>query len=61
LAVSLMKCSLFGIIVAAICCYRGFTVQFSSTEVPQVTTKAVVASIYACFLINAVITAFFYI
>src|SRR3989338_2354507 len=61
LTVNIMKCTLFGVIVAAICCYRGFTVKFSSTEVPQVTTKAVVGSIYVCFLINAVITAFFYI
>lgn len=60
-AVSTLKCLLFGLIVAVVCCYRGFSVKFSSTEVPQVTTRAVVASILFCFLMNALITALFYI
>ena len=49
-----------GLVVALICCYRGFSVRFSFTEIPQVTTKAVVLSIYACFAVNIIITAFFY-
>lgn len=59
-AVSGIKCFLFGVIVALICCYRGFTVRFSFTEIPQVTTRAVVLSIYACFAVNIIVTAFFY-
>lgn len=60
-AVSGIKCLLFGIIVAVICCYQGFSVRYSFTEIPQVVTRAVVLSIYACFAVNIVITAFFYI
>ena len=60
-AVSGIKCLLFGVIVALICCFRGFSVRFSFTEIPQVTTKAVVLSIYLCFAVNIIITAFFYI
>lgn len=60
-AVSGIKCLLFGFVVALICSFRGFSVKFSFTEIPQVTTRAVVLSIYACFLINIIITAFFYI
>lgn len=60
-AVSGIKCFLFGLIVALVCCYRGFSVNFSFTEIPQVTTKAVVTSIYLCFIVNILITAFFYI
>lgn len=60
-AVSGIKCLLFGFIVALICCYRGFSVRVSFTEIPQVTTRAVVLSIYACFIVNLIITAFFYI
>ena len=59
-AVGGIKCFLFGLVVALICCYRGFSVRFSFTEIPQVTTKAVVLSIYACFAVNIIITAFFY-
>ncbi|MBU2574511.1 MAG: ABC transporter permease [Elusimicrobia bacterium] len=60
-AVSGIKCFFFGIIVAVICCYQGFSVRFSFTEIPQVATRAVVWSIYACFAVNIIITAFFYI
>jgi phospholipid/cholesterol/gamma-HCH transport system permease protein len=59
--VSGIKCFMFGLIVALVCCYRGFSVKFSFTEIPQVTTKAVVTSIYLCFIVNILITAFFYI
>ena len=61
IAVSGIKCLLFGIIVSLICCYWGFSVRFSFTEIPQVTTRAVVLSIYTCFVVNIIITAFFYI
>lgn len=60
-AVSGIKCLLFGVSVALICCFYGFTVRFSFTEIPQVTTRAVVLSIYVCFAVNILITAFFYI
>ncbi len=60
-AVSGIKCAVFGVIVATVCCYGGFTVRYSFTEIPQVTTRAVVTSIYLCFLSNILITIFFYI
>lgn len=60
IAVSGIKCLLFGLIVATISCYRGFSVRFSFTEIPQVTTRAVVLSIYLCFIVNIIVTAFFY-
>jgi len=59
-AVSGIKCLFFGMIVSLVCCYRGFSVKFSFTEIPQVTTRAVVVSIYLCFAVNIIITAFFY-
>lgn len=59
-ALCFIKCASFGIIIAVICCYRGFSVKLSSHEVPQVTIKAVVGCIYACFLVNIIITGFFY-
>ncbi len=61
ITVSGMKCLLFGIIVAVVCCQRGFSVRFSFTEIPQVTTSAVVLCLYLCFVVNMIITAFFYI
>ena len=59
--VSGIKCFLFGIIVALICCWNGFSVKFSFTEIPQVTTRAVVLCIYLCFAVNILITALFFI
>lgn len=55
-----IKCLVFGVIIATICCYRGFSVKISSHEVPQVTIKAVVGCIYACFIVNIIITGLFY-
>ncbi len=59
--VSGIKCFLFGIIVALVCCWYGFSVKFSFTEIPQVMTKAVVLAIYLCFAVNILITALFFI
>ncbi|MFH1874177.1 MAG: ABC transporter permease [Pseudomonadota bacterium] len=61
IAISGIKCLLFGFIVATICCYKGFSVRFSFTEIPQMTTKAVVMCIYVCFVVNVLITALFFI
>jgi phospholipid/cholesterol/gamma-HCH transport system permease protein len=59
--VSGIKCFLFGIIVALVCCWYGFSVRFSFTEIPQATTRAVVRCIYLCFLVNVLITAIFFV
>jgi phospholipid/cholesterol/gamma-HCH transport system permease protein len=60
-AVSGIKCLIFGMIVAVVCCQRGFNVRFSFTEIPQATTSAVVTCLYLCFIVNMIITTFFYI
>lgn len=61
IAASGIKCFVFGLIVSLVCCWRGFSVKFSFTEIPQVTTRAVVISLYACFAANIIITMLFYI
>lgn len=58
--VSGIKCLLFGVIVALVCSWRGFSVRVSFTEIPQVTTRAVVLSISLCFVINILVTALFF-
>jgi len=60
ITISLLKGLIFGILVALICTYRGFSVRISSTEVPQQTTKAVVQSITALFLADGLITFMYY-
>jgi len=61
LLMSGIKCLSFGFMVALVCSYEGFSVRFSFTEIPQATTRAVVKSIYFCFIINILITSLFYI
>ncbi len=58
--VCLLKSAIFGLLIALICIFHGLSVKVSSTEVPQVTTKAVVSSIFFCFTLNSVITVLFY-
>ena len=53
------KALTFGIFLSAISIYHGFQ-AFSSTQVPIVTTKAVVSSIFAMFLLDIIITIMFY-
>ncbi|MGC8764467.1 MAG: ABC transporter permease [Brevinematia bacterium] len=52
---SLFKGGLFGIFISAISIYYGFQ-AVTSTQVPQVATKAVVSSIFALFGFDLVIT-----
>lgn len=58
--ISLAKGFIFGIIVSLICTFQGFSVRTSSTEVPQMTTKAVVNAITFLFLADGVITFIYY-
>jgi phospholipid/cholesterol/gamma-HCH transport system permease protein len=57
---SLVKGVIFGILIALICTFRGFSVKTSATEVPQQTTKAVLNSISAMFLADGLITLIYY-
>jgi phospholipid/cholesterol/gamma-HCH transport system permease protein len=59
-AVSLLKGFVFGILVSVICTFRGFSVKLSSTEVPQMASKAVVGSITALFIADGIITFIYY-
>jgi len=56
----LIKTIGLGALVGWICSYYGFEVGSSPTEVPQKASKAVVQSLMACIIYNAVITMVFY-
>ncbi|MDR2733557.1 MAG: ABC transporter permease [Spirochaetota bacterium] len=58
--INLVKNFFFGIVISIVCCYHGFRVRSSVTEVPQQTTKAVVNSIFLCFFFDAISAVFFY-
>jgi len=60
ISISLLKSLIFGLIISLVCSYNGFSVRFSSTEVPQAATRGVVNSLLSCFIINCIITLFFY-
>lgn len=60
IVMSLSKGVIFGILVSLICTFQGFLVRGSSTEVPQMTTRAVVNAITALVLADGVITFIYY-
>ena len=55
----LIKSICFGSIIAFVCCYEGFR-PFSSTDVSEAVTKAVVRSFILIIVCDCVLTAFFY-
>lgn len=59
--IGLVKNIFFGIAISMVSCYQGMQVRISITEVPQRTTKAVVSSIFFCFLFDIIFTVAFYI
>jgi phospholipid/cholesterol/gamma-HCH transport system permease protein len=52
---SIIKSAVFGVFISTIAIYYGFQ-AFESTQIPQVTTKAVVSSIFALFAVDVFIT-----
>jgi len=48
----LLKSTTFGIAIPTICCYFGLLIKKSMTEIPQLTTKAVLKCFYYVFIIN---------
>lgn len=60
IAASLLKSLLFGLLVAGAACYHGLRVQASITEIPQVTTRAVMQSLLAVVLIDVLVTVVFF-
>lgn len=57
---SLIKGMVFGAFISSIAIYQGFQATVP-TQVPQVTTKSVMSSIFAVFILDAIITVIFYI
>jgi phospholipid/cholesterol/gamma-HCH transport system permease protein len=51
---TVVKSVFFGIAIAAVSCYHGLAVEKAITEVPQAAIKAVMRSLLAVFLIDAV-------
>ncbi|HEY5997729.1 MAG TPA: ABC transporter permease [bacterium] len=56
IGVSLLKSVLFGLVVAATACYHGLRVGASITEIPQVTTRAVMQSLTLVVVANVLLT-----
>jgi phospholipid/cholesterol/gamma-HCH transport system permease protein len=56
---SLIKSMVFGVFIATISIFHGFQAVVS-TQIPQVTTKAVVSSISALFFLDVIVTVIFY-
>jgi phospholipid/cholesterol/gamma-HCH transport system permease protein len=59
LGVSLLKSLLFGLVVAAASCFHGLQVGSSITEIPQVTTRAVMQGLSLVVVINVLLTVAF--
>lgn len=56
----LLKNTFSGVIIFVISCYQGLSVKRSPTEVPVVTTQAVVKSIIYVVIFNITVSALFY-
>lgn len=56
----LLKNTFSGMIIFVVCCYQGLSVKRSPTEVPIVTTQAVVNSIIYVVVFNLTVTSLFY-
>lgn len=57
-AAGLIKVLLFGVVVALIHCRHGLAVRRAVTEIPQLTTQAVVRSIILCFVVNVFVSLY---
>ena len=60
IGINIFKSILFGFIISFICCFYGISTRYASTEIPQMTTKAVISSFFWCFIISAFITVLYY-
>ncbi len=56
---SILKSAVFSLFISGIAIYYGFQ-AFEVTQIPQVTTKAVVSSIFALFIIDILLSLIFY-
>ena len=60
IALGLLKAALFGLTLALVGCYQGYTVRGGAREVGFAVNRAVVHSIGMIFVINYVVTAYFF-
>jgi phospholipid/cholesterol/gamma-HCH transport system permease protein len=60
LGLFLLKNIFSGVIIFSVCCYQGLSVKRSPTEVPVVTTQAVVKSIVYVIVFNLSVSILFY-
>lgn len=60
IVVSLGKALVFGTIIPVLGCYYGLSAKYSSTEIPQMTTKATIRSLVWCFVAGSLITLLTY-
>lgn len=51
----LLKSFFFGITISTICCFYGLVIKKSVTEIPQLSTKAVLRSFYYVFIVNIIL------
>lgn len=56
----LAKTIIPGLMTAAICCTEGLSVQGAVTEVPQATTRSLVRSVAALFIVSALVSLLIY-
>ncbi|MEW6356294.1 MAG: ABC transporter permease [Planctomycetota bacterium] len=54
--VSFLKGAVFGAIVPLFSCYYGLSAEYSSTQIPQMTTRATISSLVWCFIAGFVVT-----
>jgi phospholipid/cholesterol/gamma-HCH transport system permease protein len=59
IGVSVLKSLLFGLLVAAAACHHGLQVGTSITEIPQVTTRAVMQGLSLVVVANVLLTVIF--
>lgn len=57
IAIAMSKSLLFGVAIAGFCAERGLAAGRSSTDVPRMTLQAVVSAVFACVVIEIVVTA----
>ena len=56
LGASVLKCTLFGAIIAIVCCYKGMTATGGAAGVGRAVNEAVVISLLGVFAFNYVFT-----
>lgn len=54
--ISLLKSVVFGLLISTVSCYHGLRVQTSITEIPQMTTFAVMQSLFVVLIFDGIIT-----